>query len=247
MLGPLVHTLKGRSESTDEGDGESEDKSRRRWLRFLVPLSLAAIYHARIRPWHRRWGTTPREAVGALPGDEFVREPADQVTHAIEIDASPDEVWRWLVQLGQNRGGFYSYDFLENLVGAGVHTVDRIVPEYQNLEEGDVIRLAPEDYPVSRPDSAPEVVHLEEERALVLQPSVDEPTWAWAFVCRETDEGATRLVARMRSPEPSSRLGAAIEYLFWEPAHFVMERKTLREIKRRAESSESAPIEIEID
>lgn len=254
MLGPLVHTLFRRrdrpespaaAESVD--DREAAAESRRRWSWLVLVLAVAVAYHTRVRPWHRRWGTSPRERVGELPGDKLVSEPADQVTHAVEIDASPDEVWQWLVQLGQNRGGFYSYDVLENLVGADIHTVDRIVPSYQELSEGDVIRLAPEDYPVSRPDSAPEVAHIEENRALVIQPPVDGPTWAWAFVCRETEQGTTRLVARMRSPESSSRLGAALEYLFWEPAHFVMERKMLLEIKRRAESTEPPPIEIEID
>jgi hypothetical protein len=255
MLGPLVRVLSRRRDrpetATGDEDGDSDRETaaapRRRWPRLVLVLALAATYHARLRPWHRQWGTSPRERVGELPGDELVSQPADQVTHAVEIDAPPAEVWQWLVQLGQNRGGFYSYDFLENLVGADIHTVDRIVPAYQELAEGDVIRLAPEDYPVSRPDSAPEVAHLEEGRAFVLQPPVDGPTWAWAFVCRETDKGTTRLVARMRSPASSSWIAAALEYLFWEPAHFVMERKMLLEIKRRAESSEPTPIEIEIE
>ncbi|WP_265108982.1 hypothetical protein [Halosolutus halophilus] len=232
-----------------EFDGEPIGTSRRRWPWLLAAVSIAAGYHNRVRPWHREWGTTPREAVGALPGDEFAPEPATRVTHAIEIDAAPDAVWRWLVQIGQNRGGFYSYDVLENLVGADIHTVDRIVPEYQELAEGDTVRLAPEDYPITTPESAPEVVHLEEERAIVLQPPVDSPTWTWAFVLREIDEGTTRLVARMWSPEPSSRLDAAIDYLVWEPAHFVMERRMLRELKRRAElqAAESTAVPIGVE
>ncbi|SDR38726.1 hypothetical protein [Natronobacterium texcoconense] len=254
MLGPLLHHFSRRdrtesaSDTTDETERESEDDSLRRWPWLLFTLSLFAVYHTRLRPWHRRWGTTPREAVGTLPGDEFLSEPADRVTHAVEIDATPGAVWQWLVQIGQNRGGFYSYDVLENLVGADIHTVDRIVPEYQNLSEGDVVRLAPEDYPVSRPDSAPEVVRLEEERALVLRPPVEGETWVWAFVCRETDDGTTRLVARISSPAPSSRLEAVVGYLFWEPAHFVMERKMLREIKRRAQrwgETEGESVDIE--
>ncbi|MFC4542681.1 hypothetical protein ACFO5R_12190 [Halosolutus amylolyticus] len=223
---------------TSDRQSSARPRRRRSWLFAALSIAVAAAYHTRVRPWHRTWGTTPREAVGALPGDEFCSEPADQVTHAIEIDASPDAVWQWLVQIGQNRGGFYSYDVLENLVGADIHTVDRIVPEYQQLAEGDTVRLAPEDYRVQTPESAPEVVHLEAERAIVLRPPVDGPTWTWAFVLRETDEGTTRLVVRMRSPESSSRLEAAIEYLGWEPAHFVMEQRMLRELKRRAERHE---------
>ncbi|QFU82564.1 hypothetical protein [Natronorubrum aibiense] len=235
---------------TASGDGNAArtpvSVPRRRWPWLLAALSIGGAYHTRVRPWHRRWGTTPREAVGALPGDEFVDEPANQVTHAIEIDAAPDAAWQWLVQIGQNRGGFYSYDFLENLFGADIHTVDRIVPEYQTLEEGDVVRLAPADSPISTPESAPEVVYLETQRAIVLRPPIDGPTWTWAFVLQEPEEEKTRLVARMRSPT-SSGLEAAVDYLFWEPAHFVMERRMLRELKRRAEVSESARSAVETD
>lgn len=229
----------GRTEAAG-GTGDGGDDERGGWRRIavvLLPATLLAVYHLRIRPWHRRWGTTPREAVGALPGDELLQEPASQVTHAVEIDAPPEDVWPWLVQLGQGRGGFYSYDWIERLVGAEIRNVDRIVPELQDLEAGDVVRLAPEDYPIPTRESAPEVAVLESERALVLRPPIESPPWTWAFVLEPTDEGTTRLVVRQRSSGASSWLERAIDYLFWEPAHFVMERKTLREIDRLASRS----------
>lgn len=230
------------SRTEDEKRGQTNGASRR--VVATAALLLAGAYHFAIRPWHRRWGATEDEARGSLPSDDLLQDATDQVTHAIEIDAPAEAVWPWLVQIGQGRGGFYSYDWLERAVGADIHNADRIIPEFQDLEEGDVVRLAPEDYPLSSPESAPEVARLDPTRALVLRPPGDSPAWTWAFVLEPVDEGTTRLIARTRSdPSRSSivpwperpLLGAATEYLFWEPAHFVMERKMLREIKRCAE------------
>lgn len=227
---------------------EAEEPSPSAWTRgriaAVAALATAAAYHFVLRPWHRQWGATDEEASQSLPGDDLLSGPVKQVTHGIEIDAPAEAVWPWLVQIGQDRGGFYSYDWLENLVGADVHNVDRIVPEYQDLEAGDVVRLAPVDYPVSSPESAPEVVRLERERALVLQPPGESPAWTWAFVLEPTDEGTTRFLARMQSKPGESSLGplagrpallGMVDYLFWEPAHFVMEQKMLKGIKRRVE------------
>ncbi|WP_254612612.1 hypothetical protein [Haloterrigena gelatinilytica] len=231
---------KPRPPETASGGGE-ENRGRAngtgRGAVALAALLAAGAYHVAIRPWHRRWGATEREARGPLPGDGLLPNATDQVTHAIQIEAPTESVWPWLVQIGQDRGGFYSYDWLERAVGADVHNVDRIVPEYQDLEEGDVVRLAPEDYVVSSPESAPEVARLDPGRVLVLRPPGDSPAWTWAFVLKPVDEGTTRLLARTRSdpsrssilPRPERpRLAAAIDYLFWEPAHFLMERHDAR-------------------
>lgn len=211
-------------------------KNERRQL--LVPLVavIALVYWFVVRPWHLCWGATDVEVRGTLPGDDLLREPASEVTHAITIDAPVEDVWPWLVQIGQGRGGFYSYDVLENLVGADIHNADRIVPEYQELEAGDTVRLAPEDYPVQIPESAPEVVFFDPERAVVLQPPGESPRWTWAFVVHPMNDGTTRFVGRMRSHGKRTVRGRMADYLFWEPAHFVMERKMLLGVKNRAES-----------
>ncbi|WP_306060765.1 hypothetical protein [Natronococcus wangiae] len=234
-----------KSPEADTAAGDENQAGSSRLVRGTVAtaaLLAASAYHVAIRPWHRRWGTTEGEARGPLPGDDLLPTATDQVTHAIEIDAPAESVWPWLVQIGQGRGGFYSYDWLERAVGADIHNVDRIVPEYQDLEERDIVRLAPEDDAVSSPESAPEVARFDPERALVLRPPGESPAWTWAFVLEPSDEGRTRLFARARSnPERSSigpqttPLRTAIDYCVWEPAHFVMERKMLRGIKRRAE------------
>ncbi|WP_433627656.1 hypothetical protein [Halomicrococcus sp. NG-SE-24] len=236
-----AHETTARSVETGEQPRSSWTRGR---IAAMAVLVLAGTYHFLVRPWHRRWGATDEEARKSLPGDDLLAGTTRQVTHAVEIDAPPGEVWPWLVQMGQGRGGFYSYDWLENAIGADIHNVERIVPEYQDLEEGDVVRLAPPDYPLSSPESAPEVARLDPERALVLRPPGESPAWTWAFVLEPVGDDTTRLLARMRSKPAESSIGPlagrprlldAVDYLFWEPAHFVMERKMLRGIQRRAE------------
>ena len=156
-----------------------------------------------VRPWHSRWGATEGEASGALPHDHFVPRPIFQTTRAITIDAPAEEAWRWLVQVGQGRGGLYSYDWLENLADLDVHSAEEIVPELQDLEVGDLVRLAPESMGA---EAGLRVAAMERGRALVLHQPADPHTgrpidrddpglgsyygWNWAFVLEQTDGGA---------------------------------------------------------
>ena len=103
-----------------------------------------------VRPWHTRWRATSQDVRKRLPGDELVPNPTLESTRAITIRAPAEEVWRWLVQLGQDRGGFYSYDRLENLAGADIHNVDWIVPQMQHLKVGDFVPMAPVGQPTER-------------------------------------------------------------------------------------------------
>ena len=100
---------------------------------FLTYVGVAAASW----PWHRAWGSTPEELAMALPGDAPDRDPADEIQHAVTIDAPPDAVWPWLAQLGQDRAGFYSYDWLERAIGAEIHNVREIRPEWQTRQAGD--------------------------------------------------------------------------------------------------------------
>ena len=102
-------------------------------------------YATLIRPRILRWGATDEEAAERLPGDEVVAQPRYQTTHAVTIHARRSEVWPWLVQLGQGRGGLYSYDWLENLFGLGFRSADRIIPDLQRLAVGDQVWQAPRD------------------------------------------------------------------------------------------------------
>src|SRR5689334_8185545 len=106
-------------------------------------IAFAAGYTFFVRPWTRFWGATNEEVQRALPGDDIVQRPRYLMMHAITIQAPPAEIWPWLVQMGQGRGGLYSYDWLENAIGCDIHSTDRIIPEYQHLELGDTIRLTP--------------------------------------------------------------------------------------------------------
>lgn len=196
---------------------------------------------------YNRWGATDEELARPMPGDELVVDPKLTYTRAITIDAPPEDVWPWLVQYGQGRGGFYSYDAVENLIGCDIHSTDKILPEHQHLAVGDLIRSGGRDtFPcwivmqVDPPSTlvlqgagtpaevdVPEIVDEVPERGYVAS------TWQWLL--EPVDDGRrTRLIVRQRctySPNQS---------VLWhviEPLNFVMERKMLLGIKARAEAA----------
>jgi hypothetical protein len=192
-----------------------------------------------LRGRYNRWGATASEVTAPMPGDQLVPRPRLGYTRAITVDAPVEAVWPWLVQLGQGRGGLYSFDGLENLARCHIHSADRILREHQELSVGDLVRMGPQGYPCFR------VQHHRAPTELVLigadpQPphlpaTADAPagvaTWQWLL---QPVEGGrrTRLTVRQRLAYPD-RLS-----LLWhlvEPVGFVMEREMLRGIKRRAE------------
>jgi hypothetical protein len=194
----------------------------------LVGGTLAA-YALLVRPWQLRWGATREEFDGPLPGDDLVPDAKYQDTHAITIHAPAAQVWPWLAQIGQDRGGFYSYAFLENLLGCHLRNADRTVPEWQGLRVGDSVWLHPRVPPLP-------VLLLDPGRALVLG-SNTERAGTWGFFLKEIDARSTRLLARGRSQETRSALGWLGQHCLFEPAHFFMERRMLLGIKERAEST----------
>jgi len=184
------------------------------------------------RPWMGAWGATEKERTRSLAGDELVSN-AEQQTHAIKIDAPPAAVWPWLAQMGQSRAGFYSYDRLERLFGAGIKNADEIHPEWQELAVGDLVRtyrpmprFEPLGWLVAVADAPRQLVVHEPKRAGVINSS-------WALVL-EPDGAETRLISRWRF----RRRGlphAIFKRLVFDPAHFVMETGVLRGVKTRAE------------
>jgi hypothetical protein len=209
--------------------------------RFLqVILGLLAVVGAVLsspflRRWYRRWGATSEEVARSLPGDELVPRPRLTTTRAITIRAPVQTVWSWLVQIGQGRGGFYSYRSLENLAGCRIDDADRIVPALQVLQVGDLIQLGPAGYPRFT------VAAVDRMRSLVLQNRDDQVMTAWSFVLETLDSGDTRLLVRDRTDfVPTLR-----QFLGWrlisEPIHFVMERKMLLGLKQRAEAGTDGP------
>jgi hypothetical protein len=208
---------------------------------------LAGGYAGLVRPWLLRWGARPEEATRPLPGDELVEAPRYQQTHAVSIDAPPPAVWPWLVQLGQGRGGLYSYDWVENLFRLELHSADRIMPEFQHLGVGDVVRLVPEDW------DAPlwlRVVSIDPERSLVLAAPGERaeamasgmPWPSWAFVLEPHGPDGTRLLVRWRSDFNPTPLGLLANKYALEPVHFIMERRMLLGIKERAERAWAAGV-----
>jgi hypothetical protein len=184
------------------------------------------------RPWHLRWGTTGEEARKRLPGDELVPRPVVDATRALTINASAKEIWPWMVQMGAGRGGLYSYDWLENLAGLGIHSVDRVVPELQDLKEGDV-------FPLDAPSgTGPTVAELVPERAIVLHfldPRGGRSVLSWAYILDQVDEGTTRLIFRFKLDANPRPLWGLVYALLIEIPHFVMERKMMLGIKDRVE------------
>ncbi len=205
-----------------------------------------------LRRSYNRHGAAEEELTRPLPGDELVAAPKLGYTRAITIDAPPEQVWPWLVQFGQGRGGFYSYDALENLVGCDIHSVDEILPEHQDLAVGDLIRS-------SKGDSGPcwAVVDVDPPHHLVLigagtpaAPTVPEvveevpdrgyvaSTWQW--VLEPLDVGRrTRLIVRQRETYSP---GQSWVWHLVEPFNFVMEHRMLRGIRDRAERGAPAPV-----
>ena len=188
----------------------------------------AAAYVFAVRPWHLKWGATEEETRESLPGDELVTRPNVEATHAVTIEAPVKEVWPWLVQIGQDKGGFYSYTWLENLVGCHMRNAGRIMPEFQQLRVGDTVRLHPKAPPLP-------VLICEPPKALVLGSNTDSPG-TWGFYLEEVDEGTTRLIVRGRGEWKPGLINWLGAYVVFEPAHFIMERKMLLGIKQRAEA-----------
>lgn len=234
-------------ESTDEGSWQPLS---RLGAGLTATAAVVAAYRYGIQPWHRTWGATDAEVEMSLPGDGLVPRPAYQTTRAITIDASPKTVWPWLVQIGQGRAGFYSYEWLENLFGLEIQNADRVHPEWQELEAGDRVRLAPADQYAGHAQMR--VVHFDPNRALVLGPVVETAddleaaartgAGTWAFMLSPVGDDQTRLIVRTRSRRWTA---SRIAFRLYDPAHFLMERKMLLGLKERAETHPKPPVEHE--
>jgi hypothetical protein len=182
-----------------------------------------------VGPWQRRWGATDEEVQRAMPGDEEVERPSMNATRAVTINARPEEIWPWIVQIGTGRAGWYSYDWIENLMGLDVSSTERVIPEFQDLEVGDTIPLAPGlEIPVK-------VIKPNVTLLLVgHDPVVGDASWVFGLY--PIDEQHTRLVTRTLNRWPMTP-GGILSLLFTEPGSFLMVRKMLLGIKQRAEQA----------
>jgi hypothetical protein len=200
-----------------------------------------AVLHAR-----RNWGATADEVGARLPGDELVPEPAEQTTLAVPVHAPAEEVWAWLVQIGQGRGGMYSYDWLEDLIGLDIHSAEDIRDEWQGLAAGDRVVVVPEGYRPMPAGYAFRVARVDPPWALVLRQAPPDHPWngVWSFHVVPVGEDRCRLVSRTRTqapPQPGLRIATRL----MEPVTLVMTRRMLHGIEERAErrarSSRSSP------
>jgi hypothetical protein len=202
----------------------------------LAVAATSAAYWLALRPRHLRWGASESDVTRRWPGDDLVVAPYTRAVRAVTVHAPVGDVWPWIMQVGRERGGFYSYTWLENLVGADIRNVDHLIPGLPDRRPGDTVWMAPAE---KFGGTARMIVgRLIPERAMVLVPPGDaervlnggHAEGAWSFVLDPVSEGTTRFVMVSLASKP--RLA---DLFFWEPAHFVMERKMMLTIKALAE------------
>jgi hypothetical protein len=205
----------------------------------LGAMGLGA-YYLLFRPWERRWGATDEEMQRAHPGDEIIPGADIVEMRVVTVKATLAAIWPWLVQIGQGRAGYYSFDWLENLAGAKMKNAEGINPDWQHLQVGDII-------PVEPGGKGFKVYMLEPERALVLGGRKGEagilevftqraPAFSWAFILVPLDSERTRLISRFRIQSQPS-LWNTLTDIFVVPLDFLMTRRMLLGLKKRAEKT----------
>jgi hypothetical protein len=206
-----------------------------KWTSTIVGLLVFAWIAVAAVSWpvFRGWGTSIQEWQIALPGDREPRTPSFEILHGVTIDAPPSAVWPWLAQLGQDRAGFYSYDWLERAFGADIHNVGVIRPEWQTREVGDQVFATQAGYLGGLFGERPgwTIERFDANRAMVLK------NWG-AFVIVATPEGGTRLLVRSTiSHERIPAWAAALNLAGFQLPHFIMQRRMLLGIKALAEQT----------
>ena len=199
-----------------------------KFIGILAALALmAVILIVSLLPWMDRWGATEDEIAASFTGDELVPSPRITYTRAISINAAPEEIYPWIVQLGAEKGGMYSYSWFEtNILRCELINADRIHEEWQDLKVGDPMKMCPG---TSGPPPY-EIAIIEPNRAIVMGHK-ENGSWVevWQFNLVSQADGTTRLVIRSRN---------AAEGLLWDvirPGEFVMMRGMMLGIKERAE------------
>jgi hypothetical protein len=207
----------------------------------LAVTAIAGLWT--LRHWAMTWGTTPDELRRAWPGDDVSPHPMDIATRGITIRAPIHTVWSWLVQIGQDRAGFYSYTWLENLFRCAMPRVECIVPAWQERSVGDNVWLArPNRYHGNARQRVVQMVHGEQ---MTLASPLDwghfvrreaNEDGSWALILVPVDKKTTRLVVRSRGPASPSLLRRVFWFVAFDPAHFIMERKMMLRLRALAEA-----------
>ena len=202
-----------------------------------------------LKRWAGRWGTRPEELARVWPGDELSPHATAVTTRAISIAAPADTVWACIIQIGQDRSGFYSYTWLENLFRCAMPRVERIVPEWQQRAVGDIVWLARRER--YHGEARQKVVRIDRGRVLSLASPADwgrlvrhetSAGGTWTFILLPQTAGTTRLIVRSRGPEAPTMPGRLFWLMVFEPAHFIMERKMMLRLKQLAEANPAVAI-----
>jgi hypothetical protein len=192
----------------------------------LAGAATSAFCWLALRPRCVNWGAGRAEIEAAMPGDEAIPNPAYVSTHAVTIKAQREDVWPWLVQMGHQRGGLYTYDWIAQRLGVlDGPSAERIIPELQHLDIGAVI-------PIGHGRGWP-VKALEPNRFLLVRVNAPRIEYTWSWVLNELDESHTRLILRTRSRWRSPLLVPLSPVA--SLCSFLMTRKHLLGIKQRAE------------
>jgi hypothetical protein len=198
-------------------------------IALFVLLDITLLYWIPVRRWFRHWGATYAEIQRDMRGDREVASPNYETTLGVTVNAPAADVWPWLAQMGNRRGGLYSYDWLDRLFGyLKGPSADRILPEFQELSVGDVI-------PIGRAGGFP-VTAIEPRRALVMSGAANGMLWMWELALYPIDGTSTRLISRNRAHVPKTTASRLV-MMALEPAAFIMTRKMLLNLKHRAETT----------
>ncbi len=208
-----------------------------------VIIMIACYITFFLKPFRNRWGLSEEEADRKLPGDGLVKMPKTKFTHAVNINAPSEYVWPWIAQIGQGRGGFYTYEALENMIGLNIYNSDVVLPEFQNPKIGDIISFGPDGgYPlvICEEGSAMAIetrLDLETNREYDPQVSIPEKylhlTWLWYV--QSLDGNRSRFISRNRVDYAPSFKTKLIFNFLSEPIIFTMDRKMCLGIKKRSE------------
>jgi hypothetical protein len=202
---------------------------RGRLLKRVGVLALTAVYWLPVRRWFSRWGTTPAERARLMPGDALIPDATETSMQAITVHAPPENIWPWLVQIGYQRGGLYSYDWLDRIFGfLDRPSATRILPEFQHLAVGDTIAWG-------RAGTELTTGVVDPPRALALSFEQRGFKWVWQFGLYPLDEHRTRFVTRGSERVPANPLWW-LGMRIMEPASFIMTRRFLFGVKERAEA-----------
>jgi hypothetical protein len=203
---------------------------KRFWSGLGIILLVVVLGYIAIRPFHLRWGATPAEVTRAMPGDLAGRS----WTRAVTVNATAEQIWPWLVQFGQGRGGWYSYDWLENLLGFDIHTADRIRPEFQSPQLGDPICMSP-----TVCMSSVSVIEPDQWFGWQAADETGNPVWSFTFGLMPLDSARTRLTVRESF---SAAVFPPPALIALELPDTIMELKMLDTLKQRAEGRVAAPL-----